>query len=84
MGNEFENLLFDRYMCWFRQRKLLIKSGTSLVVQWLKNPPANAGNMGLILVQEDFRCCIGFLQLLKPTSSRACTLQQESSTTLCN
>lgn len=45
MGNEFENLLFDTYMCWFRQRKLLMKLGPFLVVQWLKNPPANAGNM---------------------------------------
>ena len=25
-----------------------IKTGTSLVVQWLKNPPSNAGDAGLI------------------------------------
>ena len=77
MGNQFENLRFDTYMCWFRQRNLLIKLGPSLVVQWLKNPPGNAGNMGLILVQEDFTCCVGVLQLRRPMSSRACALQQE-------
>ena len=54
----------------------------------VKNPPANAGDMGLTLVQEDSTCQgatklvshhyrAHVLQLLKPESSRAHGLQQE-------